>query len=332
MTMAGIGMDGAGQGRTQDSAARLHEALRRNLGATCMRALEDKSVEEIMLNPDGRIWLYRVGHGMIDTGERMAPASALMLMNTIASMLDVTVTPDSPLLDGVLPLDGSRFSGVIPPAAAGPSFAIRKRALFVYTLEDYLSDGIMSMAFYNAILEAVKKRKNILVVGGTGSGKTTLLNAIIAAIAKLTPQHRVVIIEDTPEVQCDVPNKVMVQTTRTVTMQDLLRSTLRWRPDRIIVGEVRGQEAITLLKAWNTGHDGGVASIHADDAKGGLLRVEQCIQEGVAVVNPEVIAEAVDMLVVINKGEETGKRKIQQVALVRGFDKATGRYDIEDVA
>ncbi len=328
-TVAEVARPGAGSGN--DPAERLNESIRRSLGPTCMNALQDEGVEEITLNPDGRIWLYRVGHGWVDTGDRMSPARALSLMNTIASVLDTTVTAENPLLDGNLPLDGSRFSGVIPPAAAGPSFSIRKKALLVYTLEDYVKDGILSLPFYNAILAAVKQRKNILVVGGTASGKTTLLNAIIAAIAKLTPQHRVVIIEDTAEVQCTAQNKVLVQTTRTISMLDLLRSTLRWRPDRIIVGEVRGKEANALLKAWNTGHPGGVASIHANDARSGLLRVEQCVQEGVAVVNPVVIAEAVDVLVVIKKGELSGKRVVEQVAEVVRYDSVTNEYIISDV-
>lgn len=314
-----------------DPRERLNESIRRGLGATCLAALEDPAVEELMLNPDGKLWIYKVGVGMIDTGQTLRPAQALNVMNTIASMLDRTVTADNPILEGELPLDGSRFEGVIPPASAGPLFSIRKHAQFVYTLEDYVQAGILSLPYYTAILEAVRTRKNILVVGSTASGKTTLLNAVIAAIAKHTPDHRVVIIEDTGEVQCTAENKVILQTSRTVTMLDLLKATMRLRPDRIIVGEVRGPEANALLKAWNTGHPGGVATIHANDCMGGLIRVEQLIQEAVAVVNPQVIASAVDMVIFIRKGEISGKRRVEQVALVERYDAAAHQYVLRDV-
>lgn len=310
---------------------RLNEAIRRGLGPTIVSALDDPQVEEVILNPDGSIWIVKAGVGMFYSGERLSATRARNVMNIIASMLDTTVDAEKPILEGNLPLNGARFAGVIPPITIAPAFNIRKKAIFVYTLENYVTDGILSVPHYGVLLEAVRERKNILVVGSTASGKTTLLNAVIAAVAKHTPEHRLVVIEDTAEIQCTAENKLMAQTSRTVSMLDILKATLRWRPDRIIVGEVRGPEANALLKAWNTGHRGGAGTIHANSCREGLLRVEQLIQEGIAVVNPHVIAAAIDLVVFITKEGEGGKRKVQQVAWVDGYNATTQEYILRDV-
>lgn len=310
---------------------RLNEAIRRGLGPTIVSALDDPQVEEVILNPDGSIWIVKAGVGMFYSGERLSATRARNVMNIIASMLDTTVDAEKPILEGNLPLNGARFAGVIPPITIGPAFNIRKKAIFVYTLENYVTDGILSVPHYSVLLEAVRGRKNILVIGGTASGKTTLLNAVIAAVAKHTPEHRLVVIEDTAEIQCTAENKLMAQTSRNVSMLDILKATLRWRPDRIIVGEVRGPEANALLKAWNTGHPGGAGTIHANSCREGLLRVEQLIQESIAVINPHVIAAAIDLVVFITKEEDGGKRIVQQVAWVDGYDAAKQEYILRDV-
>ena len=240
---------------------RVREKLLRELGPNIREALADPLVIEVVLNPDGKLWVERLGEEMQTVGD-MAASNAESLMATIASSLSTTITRERPVLEGELPTDGSRFEGMIPPVVVRPSFAIRKKASRVFSLEEYVGNGIMTEAQRLSIVEAVKSRRNILVVGGTGTGKTTLLNAIILVISEVSPEHRVVIIEDTVELQCSSKNVVQLRTSDTVTMQGLLRVTMRLRPDRILVGEVRGAEALALLKAWNTGHPRGFLNYH----------------------------------------------------------------------
>lgn len=294
-----------------ESELRRHRKILRELGATVVAALEDDSVIEIMLNSDGRLWVDRLGEGMSCVGEMSAP-NAMALLGTIADGLETIVTKNSPILEGELPVDGSRFEGLIPPVVARPTFTIRKKALMVFTLDDYVSRGIMDDAQRAVIREAVVNKKNILVVGGTGSGKTTLTNAIIAEMVALTPHDRLVIMEDTAEIQCTAENAVILRTSIDINMQALLKATMRLRPDRIIVGEVRGAEALALLKAWNTGHPGGIATLHANSADGGLVRLEQLIAEaGVHADMKALIDEAVDLVIFIEK--QGVKRVISEI-------------------
>ena len=250
-------------------------------------------------------------------GEMSSP-NAISMMNTIAKLLDTTITTENPVLECELPIDGSRFEGVIPPIVAKPTFALRKKAKKIFTLEDYVHDGIMDNAQKELIIQAVDSRQNILVVGGTGTGKTTLTNAIIDAVANRHPGHRLVIIEDTNEIQCKSENSVVMRSNINVSMLTLLKVTMRMRPDRILVGEVRGGgETLALLKAWNTGHPGGIATVHANDSRAGLIRMEQLIAEVSANPMQQLIAEAVNVVVCIEK-TPTG-RKIKEIITVDGF-------------
>ena len=290
---------------------RLHSKITRELGREVMTALQDDAVIEVMLNTDGRLWCDRLGEGMSCIGEMSMP-NALALLGTIADGLGTVITKQSPILEGELPLDGSRFEGLIPPVVARPTFTIRKKALLIYTLDDYVQQGIMSAKQKAQIQEAITARRNILVVGGTGSGKTTLTNAIIAEIVALTPEDRLVIMEDTAEIQCKADNAVILRTSIDMSMQQLLRATMRLRPDRIIVGEVRGAEALALLKSWNTGHPGGIATLHANSADSGLVRLEQLIAEsGIQADMKALIDEAVDLVIFIEK--QGGKRVIKEI-------------------
>ena len=228
-----------------------------------------------------------------------------------------------------MPLDGSRFEAVIPPLVERPTFAIRKKALLIFPLEHYVEQGIMSVDQKEAIEHAVSQRENILVCGGTGTGKTTLANAILDCIARLDAEHRIVVIEDTRELQVSARNVVFLRTSDTVDMTRLLRATLHLRPDRIVVGEVRDGSALTLLKAWNTGHPGGVATVHADDIAGALIRMGQLIQEAGVPPNPELTAEAVNVVVSIRRIESG--RRVQAVAKVRGWTPGGG-FDIARLA
>ena len=290
---------------------RLNSKITRELGREVVAALQDDAVIEVMLNTDGRLWCDRLGEGMSCIGEMSAP-NALALLGTIADGLGTVITKQSPILEGELPLDGSRFEGLIPPVVARPTFTIRKKALLIYTLDDYAQQGIMNAKQKTQIQEAITARRNILVVGGTGSGKTTLTNAIIAEMVALTPEDRLVIMEDTVEIQCKADNAVILRTSIDISIQQLLRATMRLRPDRIIVGEVRGAEALALLKSWNTGHPGGIATLHANSADSGLVRLEQLIAEsGIQADMKALIDEAVDLVIFIEK--QGGKRVIKEI-------------------
>lgn len=282
---------------------RLLEKLSRELGATITAALADPAVVEVMLNADGAVWIDKLGSGMRESDIRMTPAQAENALRTIASALETSINADQPILEGILPGDGSRIVGILPPITAAPVFAIRKRAAALYTLDDYATQGIASPQIVAALREAVAARKNILIVGSTGSGKTTLANALLHEIAASAPEQRVVILEDTVELQCGVPNHVALRTHPAADMTRLLRTTMRLRPDRIVVGELRGAEALTLLKAWNTGHPGGVTTIHANSARAGLVRLESLVQEALVPPQPQLIATAIDVIVTIVRTE-----------------------------
>jgi type IV secretion system protein VirB11 len=250
--------------------------LRTALGPAIARFLEDPAVVEVMLNPDGRIWIDRLSEGLADTGERLPPADGERIVRLVAHHVGVEVHARAPRVSAELPETGERFEGLLPPVVAAATFAIRKPAVAVFTLDDYVAAGIMSASQAEALRRGVAARANILVAGGTSTGKTTLTNALLAEVAGTS--DRVVIIEDTRELQCAAPNLVQMRTKDGVaSLSDLVRSSLRLRPDRILVGEVRGAEALDLLKAWGTGHPGGIGTIHAGSAIGALRRMEQLI-------------------------------------------------------
>jgi P-type conjugative transfer ATPase TrbB len=298
--------------------ARAREKLRRDLGETIVGALNDPRTVEVLLNADGTLWRERLGEPMEPIGT-MASAKAEAVIKTVAGFHSKEVTRHSPLVEAELPLDGSRFAGQLPPVVSAPTFAIRKRAIAVFTLADYVANGIMTAAHRAALVEAVQQHRNILVVGGTGSGKTTLVNAIIREMVETSPQERVVIIEDTGEIQCSARNCVQYHTTADIGMTALLRTTLRMRPDRILVGEVRGPEALDLLMAWNTGHEGGAATVHANGALAGLDRLALLISmhpDSPRPVEP-LIGEAVHLIVHIAR--TPGGRQVEHILAVSGY-------------
>ena len=288
---------------------RLSEMLKWGLGPEICELLDDSTVIEIMLNPGGELWIERLGCPMEKFG-RMDAIQAETLMGNIATQLGRAINDQHPILECKLPLDGSRFEGMLPPVVTSPAFAIRKKAISVFTLDDYVTSGIMTKAQREVLEQAVVKKYNILIVGGTGSGKTTLTNAVIREIVDSCPEDRLIILEDTRELQCEAKNAA--------DMTRLLKATMRMRPDRILVGEVRDKAAHALLKAWNTGHPGGVATLHANNAHAGLTRMEQLVKESITVPMPELIAEAVDLIVFIEKFE--GSRRVKELLRVDGHD------------
>jgi type IV secretion system protein VirB11 len=301
--------------------------LRTAMGPAIAAALADPLVTEVMVNPDGSLRIDRLGEGRSETGKFIDPAQVERIIRLVASHARTEVHGAAPIVSAELPphaegAAGERFEGVLPPVSTGPCFSIRKPASRVYTLLDYVSDGIMAAEAARFLAQAVVERRNILVAGGTSSGKTTLANALLAELA--SHDERVILIEDTRELQCAAPDTVALRTRPGVVgMADLVRSTLRLRPDRIIVGEVRGGEALDMLKAWNTGHPGGIATLHANSALSALYRLEQLIQEAVVTVPRHLIADAVDLVVFI-AGRGTSRR-IETIAALSGLG-ADGDY------
>ena len=232
-------------------AERRLEALRHALGPTALAALIDPDVVEILANPDGQLILDKIGGGRVATGETLSPEARDRVIRLIADYVGEPVLPEDPRLSGVLPDTGERFQGVLPPVSRAPAFSIRKRPARIFTLNDYLAEGILSESQKALIEAAAAARKNILISGGTSSGKTTLANAILALPA--FTDTRVILIEDTPELQCSAWDQVSLLTRRTpklIGVVDLVRDSLRLRPDRIVVGEMRdGAAALETLKA-----------------------------------------------------------------------------------
>ena len=295
--------------------------LRTALGADIARWLGEPDVSEVMLNPDGRLWVDRLGEGLAATEYLMSAADGERIIRLVAHHVGAEVHPGSPRVSAELPETGERFEGLLPPVVAAPTFAIRKPAVAVFTLDDYAAANIMTMSEARALRQAVADRRNILVAGGTSTGKTTLANALLAEVAKTA--DRVVLIEDTRELQCRAANLVALRTKDGVaSLSELVRSSLRLRPDRIPIGEVRGAEALDLLKAWGTGHPGGVATIHAGTAIGALRRLEQLIQEAVVTVPRALIAETIDLIAVLSG--RGSARRLTELARVEGLGACSG--------
>ena len=309
------------------SLKRASEMLKTALGEQIMSALADPQVVEIMINPDGRLWLERHGEGRRATGSELAPHEVERVIRLVATHIGRDAHAASPIVSAELPLAGERFEGVLPPVSPAPCFSIRKPAGRVIRLDEYVRAQVMAVHHADALRRAIVDRHNILVVGGTGSGKTTLANALLAEMAE--QGDRLVILEDTRELNCAAEDVVHLRTQPgLVTLADLVRSTLRLRPDRIIVGEVRGPEALDMLKAWNTGHPGGIATLHANSAEAGLYRLEQLIGETAARIPHDLIAESIDTVVFITR-TGTGRR-VETVARVGGLT-ATG-YELTPVS
>lgn len=308
--------------RNSQAISRGSRMLRTALGPAIARYLDDAQVVEVMLNPDGRLWFDHLSDGLCATDHCMSHADAERIVRLVAHHVGAEAHPAAPRVSAELPETGERFEGLLPPVVAAPTFAIRKPAVAVFSLDDYVTAEIMTQAQVDILRIAVADRSNILVAGGTSTGKTTLTNALLAEVAKT--KDRVVLIEDTRELQCAAPNLVALRTKDNVaSLSDLVRSSLRLRPDRIPIGEVRGPEALDLLKAWGTGHPGGIGTIHAGTALGALRRMEQLIQEAVVTVPRALIAETIDLVAVVSGRGHA--RRVSELARVEGLD-ATGGY------
>ena len=306
---------------------RLLESLRHNCGPQIMGALEDEEVIEIMLNPDGSLWIERYGQDQERIGD-VPPAQGRLILSLTASGLDLTVNDHNPIVEGEFPLDGSRFEGTFPPIVGpGPSFSLRKKASRVFTLAEYLAAGSVTAQVVEIVRAAVVRCWNIVVAGGTSSGKTTFVNAVIHAIAELTPSHRLLILEDTAELQSKSPNAVFFRTSvrADVDMRKLAKVSMRYAPKRIIVGEVRDAAALELLKLWNTGHPGGVGTFHADSAEEALPRLEELTEEAGLGPKQKLIGRAVDLVVYMEKTPDN-QRRVSSIIKVNGFNPKKEEY------
>jgi len=306
-------------------ASRTVRMLRTALGPAVGRLLDEPEVVEVMLNPDGRVWVDHLGTGLSEAGFRLSPADGERIIRLVASHVGAEVHGERPRVSAELPETGERFEGLLPPVVTAPTFAIRKPAVAVFSLDDYVGQGIMTAAQAAMLRLAVAERRNLLIAGATSTGKTTLANALLKEIA--ATRDRVILIEDIRELNCEVANAVALRTKDGVIgLAELVRSSLRLRPDRIPIGEVRGREALDLLKAWGTGHPGGIGTIHAGSALGALHRLEQLIQEAVATVPRALIADTIDMIAVLTG--RGGQRRLAGIWQVGDLSPA-GAYVVE---
>lgn len=327
---------------------RIEEKFLRELGPLLRKELENVLTEDIVLNADGKLWAKRRGQGFQIIGE-MLDSQACLLIGTVAWLRGNTVVNDqNPVLECDLPIFGSRFEAIVPPVASSPIFAIRRRAEKVQSLQDVAAQGILTrrddpgnrmrqrenfvaelngMDHVEVLEHAVKARWNVLVAGSTGSGKTTLLNSLLEAQSRLTPSDRTIIIEDTPELNCQVPNSLCLLSSRHFSMLDCLLVSMRLIPKRITVGEVRGRTADALVKAWNTGHSGGFATLHADNAELALVRLEALVAEATEAPRQDWIAQAVNLVVFIEADPDLpAGRKVKQIGVVTGY--SDGHYQL----
>lgn len=313
--------------RNDEQSRRLAESMRRQLGEF-YRYMQEPDVTEISLNSDGQVWIDRLGHPMQPVG-LMRSEAAETFIGTVASIVRLVVNYDHPLLQCRLPLDGSRFQATLPPVSAAPIFSIRRHASSVFTLADYEQHGVISDLQRLAIEEAINDRSNILVTGGTTSGKTTLLNAILAHLAA-TSNHRIVVCEDTPELQVTTPNAVTLWTTENVAMRQLVITAMRLRPDRIVIGESRDGAILETLKAQGTGHPGGFTTLHANNPRQALQRVEMLIREVSRDPLRDLIADAIDVIVHIEKTPEPPHRRVTAVYSLLGY--RNGSYELQPLS
>jgi pilus assembly protein CpaF len=295
----------------------------------------DDSISEIMGNPDASWWYERDGTIQRETAVSFDPSKLRTGLEVIANQLGKRLDEDNPVLHAQLP-DGSRLAAVIPPVVRpGPALTIRKFTARRYTVDDLISRGTLTRQLADFLEAQIRDGRTLLISGGTGSGKTTLLQVMAHAI----PEHeRIVVIEDTSELRIQKPNVLAAECQTdtfksNISFDDLLKSALRWRPDRIILGEVRGKEARTLLDSYNTGHEGSLATIHANSATRALSRfanlVMRCHPQATLSDVEAEIGEAVEFI--IHAERRPGRRVVREVLALKGYDRAVKRFLLESI-
>ncbi len=303
---------------------RILAILKSSLGEKINSYFEDEDIIEIMLNDDKTVWVDSLTKGMYFTGIILENTEAMKIINTVATFMEAKVDKENPRMSAELPDTGVRFESVIPPNVDNPIFTIRKKSILIFTLDDYVRMGSLTEFQKGVIEKTINNYKNILIVGGTSTGKTTFANACIGAIPK---KDRLVILEDTKEIRSLCPNKISLKTSIYTSMEELFYSTMRLRPDRIVVGEIRGATSLDLLTAWNSGHGGGVSTIHSDSTEGALEQLEQYNQRKSVDKQQKLIGKAIDLVVVLKR--VNGERKVVEIKEVLGFE--NGEYIIREV-
>lgn len=289
--------------------------------------LDDPDVTDITYNPDGRLFIQSFTKAKFEADATMPRERAESLFMSLSYYARTTLNDQNPFLSTALP-DGNRFSGQLPPVVDGPSFTIRRRAEKIFTLDDYVRSGSLSQKQRDWLSNAILKRKNIIVAGTTGTGKSTFANAVLADVSRLTPHHRVFIIQDIKELQCEIQDVIYFWVTEEITYRHILKNILRQKPHRVVLGEVRGEEVADLLKFWNTGHPGGVSTIHSDDARETFQRIEDAYKEGIT-GNPSerAIGRAVNIVVYLTP-REGGTPIVSELGEVVGYDREAGDYKV----
>jgi type IV secretion system protein TrbB len=316
-----------------ESQQRLYHKLYSDLGKEIIDYFADANINEIMLNPDGSLWVDSVSDGQVKVGD-LNKAQAFAILHSVAGVNNFVVSQYSPRLEAELPyykeLQGQRFTGQVPPIVSSPCFTIRKKSEIVFTLENYVTSGRLSQNQLTMLENLIKDRANILVCGGPGSGKTTVTNALIVEAVKVNANQRFILLEDTPELQCTAPNKVSMLTTVDVSMTQLLKASMRMRPDRILIGEVRGAEALDMLKAWNTGCPGGICTVHANGCEEAIQRIiDLAMEAGLNTPPFSLVAHTINAIVFV---ERPGNQKgfISEIVSVRGYE--NGEFELETLA
>lgn len=295
--------------------------------------LEDPEVTEIMINGPGNVWAERAGAGLHQVEAPLLDDGALRRAAiSIARPLGLDPKTD-PALDARLP-DGSRVAITTPPAAPHVAITIRRFGNRSFSVQDLVDNGSLSPGILEAASDALSNRQNILVSGGTGSGKTTLLNALI----ELLPHHeRIVSIEDTLELRIEQANTVRFEARElgegSLTIRDLVKHSLRHRPDHIVVGEVRGQEAADLLQALNTGHGGSLTTVHANNARAALSRLASCAMQAGELPWEVVCRSVVDGIsLVLHMTRLKGQRYVEEAIALRGWNAEDESWLIQPIA
>lgn len=288
--------------------------------------LFDPLVTEIDINPDNKIFIQKLGLGAVNTGKLAKPEDTKNLIQVLASLESQVVNPDNPRISTILPIGAARFEGLVPPVALNPSCTIRKKIITILSLDDYISQGFLGTTEKDLIVEYVKKKKNILIVGGTNTGKTTFANAILKEMEADGGKERLLFIEDIRELQSKNDNNVFLQVIPGIfSPKDALKSALRYTPDRIIYGEVRGAEAFDLINAFNSGHKGGICTIHANDCRGGLEKVETYIMYEKDKPLSSLISRTIDVIITMTISKN--KRELDSIAEVLGHE--NGEYILD---